>query len=111
MPHPQFSPNFFSAQTPPHSRSKVVPPRMAKANPFGMCSLIHLAKSALAKTPIPPGQAIRDGVNLHGYFIWSIVDNFEWNSGYSKRFGLVYVGHANQQRFIKDSGRWVAELI
>jgi beta-glucosidase len=56
-------------------------------------------------------QAIRDGVNLHGYFIWSIVDNFEWNSGYSKRFGLVYVGHANQQRFIKDSGRWVAELI
>ena len=56
-------------------------------------------------------QAIRDGVNLHGYFIWSLVDNFEWNSGYSKRFGLVHVDHASQQRIIKDSGRWVAELI
>ena len=56
-------------------------------------------------------QAIRDGANLHGYFIWSILDNFEWNSGYSKRFGLVYVDHASQRRIIKDSGRWVSELI
>jgi beta-glucosidase len=56
-------------------------------------------------------QAIRDGVNLHGYFIWSLVDNFEWNSGFSKRFGLVYVEHATQQRTIKDSGYWVREMI
>jgi beta-glucosidase len=56
-------------------------------------------------------QAIRDGVNLHGYFIWSIVDNFEWNSGYTKRFGLVHADHATRQRIIKDSGYWIAELI
>jgi beta-glucosidase len=56
-------------------------------------------------------QAIRDGVNLHGYFIWSLVDNFEWNSGYSKRFGLVHVDHVTQERIVKDSGRWYAELI
>jgi beta-glucosidase len=56
-------------------------------------------------------QAIRDGVNLHGYFIWSLMDNFEWNQGFSKRFGLVYVDHATQKRIIKDSGHWVAELI
>ena len=56
-------------------------------------------------------QAIRDGVNLHGYFIWSLVDNFEWSSGFSKRFGLVHVDHATQQRTIKDSGYWVRDLI
>jgi beta-glucosidase len=56
-------------------------------------------------------QAIRDGVNLCGYFIWSLVDNFEWREGFSKRFGLVHVDHATQQRTIKDSGRWLAELI
>jgi beta-glucosidase len=56
-------------------------------------------------------QAVRDGVNLHGYFIWSLVDNFEWNSGFSKRFGLVYVDHNSQQRIIKDSGLWVREMI
>lgn len=56
-------------------------------------------------------QAIRDGVNLHGYFIWSLVDNFEWNSGFSKRFGLIHVDHLTQQRIIKDSGHWYAELI
>ncbi|MBI5934851.1 MAG: beta-glucosidase [Chloroflexi bacterium] len=56
-------------------------------------------------------QAIRDGVNLHGYFIWSLMDNFEWQQGFSKRFGLVYVDHATQQRIIKDSGRWVAKMI
>ncbi len=56
-------------------------------------------------------QAIRDGVNLHGYFIWSLVDNFEWSSGFSKRFGLVYVDHKTQQRIVKDSGYWVKALI
>ncbi len=56
-------------------------------------------------------QAVRAGVNLRGYFIWSLIDNFEWNLGYSKRFGLVYVDHNTQQRIIKDSGHWVKELI
>ena len=56
-------------------------------------------------------RAINDGVNLHGYFIWSLLDNFEWSEGFSKRFGLTYVDHATQKRIIKDSGRWVKELI
>ncbi len=56
-------------------------------------------------------QAIRDGVNLHGYFIWSLIDNFEWSSGFSKRFGLVHVDHNTQERIIKDSGYWVREMI
>jgi beta-glucosidase len=55
-------------------------------------------------------QAINEGSDVRGYFIWSLMDNFEWNSGFSKRFGLVYVDRQNQQRIIKDSGRWVAEL-
>jgi beta-glucosidase len=56
-------------------------------------------------------QAIRDGVNLHGYFIWSLLDNFEWREGFAKRFGLVYVDHNTQERIIKDSGYWVRDMI
>jgi beta-glucosidase len=56
-------------------------------------------------------RAIEDGVNLKGYFIWSLLDNFEWSQGFSKRFGLVYVNHATQERIIKDSGYWVKEMI
>jgi beta-glucosidase len=56
-------------------------------------------------------RAAKDGVDLRGYFIWSLTDNFEWNIGYSARFGLVYVDFETQQRIVKDSGRWVAEMI
>ncbi len=53
-------------------------------------------------------KAIADGVDLRGYFVWSLLDNFEWAYGYSKRFGLVYVDYATQQRIPKDSARWFA---
>ena len=53
-------------------------------------------------------QALADGVDLRGYFVWSLLDNFEWAYGYSKRFGLVYVDYATQQRIPKDSARWFA---
>jgi len=56
-------------------------------------------------------KAIEEGSDVRGYFIWSLVDNFEWSSGFSKRFGLVHVDHATQKRTIKDSGYWVRELI
>jgi beta-glucosidase len=53
-------------------------------------------------------QAIEAGVDLRGYFVWSLLDNFEWAYGYSKRFGLVYVDYATQRRIPKDSARWYA---
>ncbi|MBN1995377.1 MAG: family 1 glycosylhydrolase [Anaerolineae bacterium] len=56
-------------------------------------------------------QALAEGANCQGYFAWTLVDNFEWAEGYSKRFGLVYVDHKTQQRTIKDSGLWFKELI
>jgi beta-glucosidase len=55
--------------------------------------------------------AIDDGVNLRGYFAWSLLDNFEWGYGYSKRFGLVHVDYQTQQRIIKDSGLWYKQVI
>ncbi len=56
-------------------------------------------------------QALEQGVPLRGYFVWSLLDNFEWADGYSKRFGIVYVDYTTQRRIIKESGRWYADLI
>jgi beta-glucosidase len=55
--------------------------------------------------------AMGDGVDLHGYFVWSLMDNFEWAHGYSKRFGVVYVDYATQRRILKESGEWYAQVI
>lgn len=55
--------------------------------------------------------ALAHGVPVAGYFVWSLLDNFEWDQGYSKRFGLVYVDFGTQRRIIKDSGRWYAEFV
>ncbi len=55
-------------------------------------------------------RAVQDGVALKGYFCWSLLDNFEWSHGYSKRFGLVYVDYPTQKRVIKASGRFYAEV-
>ncbi len=56
-------------------------------------------------------RAIQDGVPVKGYFHWSFMDNFEWALGYGQRFGLVYVDFKTQQRTVKDSGRWFAQVI
>ncbi len=56
-------------------------------------------------------QAIRDGVPLRGYFIWSLMDNFEWGHGYTQRFGIVHVDYATQQRRLKDSARWYRQFL
>jgi beta-glucosidase len=50
-------------------------------------------------------------VPVEGYFAWSLLDNFEWAEGYSRRFGIVYVDYPTQRRVIKESGRWYAELL
>ena len=56
-------------------------------------------------------RAISEGVPVQGYFVWSLLDNFEWAYGYRMRFGLVYVDYETQARTIKDSGRWFAEVV
>jgi beta-glucosidase len=55
--------------------------------------------------------AISAGADVRGYFVWSLLDNFEWGSGYSQRFGLVYVDYTTQRRIPKASARWYADLI
>jgi beta-glucosidase len=55
--------------------------------------------------------AMDEGVDLRGYFVWSLLDNFEWANGYSKRFGLVRVDYDSQRRIMKDSGEWYAQVI
>jgi len=56
-------------------------------------------------------KASRDGVDISGYFQWSILDNFEWAEGYKERFGLVYVDYPTQKRVLKDSAYWYKEVI
>jgi beta-glucosidase len=56
-------------------------------------------------------QAIESGVPLKGYYVWSLMDNFEWNRGYEKRFGLVYVDYETQKRSPKASALWYKDLI
>ena len=56
-------------------------------------------------------RAIADGVPVQGYFVWTLMDNFEWAHGYGMRFGLAYVDFKTLARTIKDSGRWYAQVI
>ena len=56
-------------------------------------------------------RAIEDGVPVRGYFVWSLLDNFEWAHGYSQRFGLVYVDYPTLERVPKSSFRWYRDLI
>ena len=57
------------------------------------------------------GEAMRQGVPMAGYMVWSLMDNFEWASGYAKRFGIVHVDYATQQRTLKDSALWYREFL
>lgn len=56
-------------------------------------------------------RAADEGYPVLGYMVWSILDNFEWALGYDKRFGLVYVDYLTQDRILKDSAYWYAEVI
>ena len=56
-------------------------------------------------------EASQDGVPLKGYFHWSLLDNFEWTSGFSERFGLIYVDYPTQKRILKDSAMRYSQII
>jgi beta-glucosidase len=55
-------------------------------------------------------KAKDEGVPVKGYFVWSLLDNFEWGLGFSKRFGVVYVNYETLERVVKDSGHWYSDL-
>lgn len=56
-------------------------------------------------------DALKAGVDVRGYFVWSLLDNFEWADGYSKRFGIVYVDYPTQTRIPKDSALWYRDFL
>jgi beta-glucosidase len=56
-------------------------------------------------------DCVAQGVPVHAYFCWSLLDNFEWAEGYAKRFGLVYTDYPTQERIPKASAYWYRELV
>jgi beta-glucosidase len=56
-------------------------------------------------------RAVKDGAPVKGYFVWSLLDNFEWAHGYSKRFGIVYVDYPTLERVPKDSFYWYRDFL
>jgi beta-glucosidase len=56
-------------------------------------------------------DAIRHGVRMDGYMVWSLLDNFEWASGYEKRFGIVHVDYQTQRRTLKHSASWYRNFL
>ncbi|MDE6031060.1 MAG: family 1 glycosylhydrolase, partial [Oscillospiraceae bacterium] len=56
-------------------------------------------------------RAADDGIELNGYYVWSLTDNFEWGHGYNQRFGITYIDYGTQKRIIKDSGMFIKDVI
>ena len=56
-------------------------------------------------------DAVAAGADIRGYFVWSLLDNFEWDSGYDVRFGLTYIDYPTQRRIPKGSFHWYCNLI
>ena len=56
-------------------------------------------------------RAINDGANIKGYFVWSLLDNFEWIFGYTKKFGIIRVNYDTQERKLKKSAFWYKNTI
>ena len=56
-------------------------------------------------------KAMENGADVRGYFLWSLLDNFEWTAGYSIRYGITRVDYDTQKRTVKDSGKWYSQVI
>ena len=56
-------------------------------------------------------KACEDGADVRGYFLWTFLDNFEWDKGYNERFGIVYVDFETQKRIAKDSAFWYRKVM
>ena len=74
-----------------------------EVNDLERVKFLHLHLAAAAR-------AARDGASLAGYYVWSLLDNFEWAYGYQKRFGIVYVDFATQHRIPKASSAFFARV-
>jgi beta-glucosidase len=85
----------------------------AYPDPVSPDGIVHDADRELylARHLEAAADAIDAGVPLTGYYVWSMMDNFEWSLGYSKRFGVLHVDYATQQRTPKQSARWYQRLI
>lgn len=56
-------------------------------------------------------ETYRNGADVRGYFIWSLMDNFEWTNGHDLKFGLYYVDRATSDRFPKLSAKWYTDFL
>ena len=83
---------------------------MTTSRRAGKC-LICIVASILRSYLVELHRAVTEGYDVRGYFVWSLLDNFEWAEGYGKRFGIVHVDFATQRRTPKLSSRWYAEVI
>ena len=73
-------------------------------------AIVLLPFDGAAMTPVAM-KAMDAGIDVRGYFLWSLLDNFEWAWGYDRRFGIIRVDYDTQVRTVKDSARWYAQLI
>ena len=71
----------------------------------------HRRTDYIARHIAAVGEALRLGVPMEGYSVWSLLDNFEWASGYAKRFGIVRVDYETQRRTLKDSALWYRDFL
>jgi beta-glucosidase len=85
---------------------------MASADRVERGEVLDAARIEYVRTHLEALKAAMDqGIDVRAYFLWSLMDNFEWNSGYLKRFGIVYVDYATQQRIPKASALWYRDFI
>ena len=82
-------------------------------DPVGADGRVHDADRTdyLATHVRAVGEALAQGVPMAGYMVWSLMDNFEWASGYAKRFGIVHVDYGTLARTPKDSALWFRDLV